>query len=122
MIRFLDSKQKNFNNLFDEYLLSRKKKIQFNSKSVIKIINDVKKNGDKALIRYEKKFNNNKSINLIRKKIKKSIIELDPKIKKSIDIKKYIVSYHLWNNSEIKFGFLLLSTIIYLFFQFFIKN
>ena len=41
MIRFLDSKQKNFNNLFDEYLLSRKKKIQFNSKPQISLDGNV---------------------------------------------------------------------------------
>ena len=43
-------------------LLNRKKKIQLNRLSVTKIIDDVKKNGDKAILKYEKRFSNNKII------------------------------------------------------------
>ena len=46
----------------DAFLLKRKKKLQSSSVSVTKIINDVKRNGDKALLKYEKKFNKNKII------------------------------------------------------------
>jgi histidinol dehydrogenase len=45
--------------ILDNLLLKRKKKIQSNSVSVTNIIKDVKKNGDKALLKYEKKFNKN---------------------------------------------------------------
>ena len=56
-MKILDSKLRNFNKKLDDLLLKRKTKVQMSSVSVIKIINDVKKNGDKALLKYEKKFN-----------------------------------------------------------------
>ena len=40
-------------------LSKRKRKIQSNSVSVSSIIKDVRKNGDKALVKYEKRFNQN---------------------------------------------------------------
>ena len=51
-----------------EFLAYRKKKIQFNSVSVSKIIKDVKKNGDKALLKYERRYNQNKTIVPSKKK------------------------------------------------------
>ena len=54
--------------------------------SVSKIINDVKNNGDRALIKYEKKFNRNKTIAPSFKQISKSISLLDKKVKKAIDL------------------------------------
>ena len=62
-MKILNSKSKNFDKLLDNLLLQRKKKIQSNSVSVTNIIKDVKKNGDKALLKYEKKFNHNYSLN-----------------------------------------------------------
>ena len=74
-----------------EILLNKRKSVQKNQTStVIKIIRKVKKNGDKAVINYEKKFSrikakttkitfSNKEINNISKKT-------DKKIKKSIDL------------------------------------
>ena len=46
---------------------------------------DVKKNGDKALLKYEKKFNKNNVIVPTTKQINKSIKSLDKKVKQSID-------------------------------------
>ena len=43
-------------------LSKRKNKVQLNSVSVTKIIKDVKKNGDKAVLKYEKRFNKNSII------------------------------------------------------------
>ena len=43
MIKILDSKSKNFDTSLERLLSQRKKKIQFNPASVIKIVNDVKK-------------------------------------------------------------------------------
>ncbi|MDA7443377.1 histidinol dehydrogenase [Candidatus Pelagibacter ubique] len=57
MIKILDSKNKNFDKTLDALLSKRKNKVQLNSVSVIKIIKDVKKNGDKAILKYEKRFN-----------------------------------------------------------------
>ena len=49
------------------------------------IVRDVKKNGDKALLKYEKKFNKNNVIVPTTKQINKSIKSLDKKVKQSID-------------------------------------
>ena len=57
MINILDSKIKSFDTSLDKLLSKRKSKVQLNSVSVTKIIKDVKKNGDKALFKYEKRFN-----------------------------------------------------------------
>ena len=56
MLKFLNYNKKNsFKDL--ELILNKRKSTQNNKASVVKkIIFDVKKNGDKAVIRYEKKF------------------------------------------------------------------
>ena len=84
-MKILNSKSKNFNKLLENLLLQRKKKIQSDSVSVTNIIKDVKKNGDKALLKYEKRFNQNNTIIPSSKQIKKSINSLDKKVKKAID-------------------------------------
>ena len=61
-MKILNSNSKNFDKNLDNLLLLRKKKVQSNSVSVSNIIKDVKKNGDKALVKYEKKFNQNNVI------------------------------------------------------------
>ena len=84
-MKTLNSKSKNFDKLLENLLLQRKKKIQSDSVSVTNIIKDVKKNGDKALLKYEKRFNQNNVIIPSSKQIKKSINSLDKKVKKAID-------------------------------------
>ena len=84
-MKTLNSKSKNFDKLLENLLLQRKKKIESNSVSVTNIIKDVKKNGDKALLKYEKRFNQNNIIIPSSKQIKKSINSLDKKVKKAID-------------------------------------
>ena len=86
MIKILDSKKNNFSSSLDNLLLKRKNKIKFKSNIVIKIIRDIKKNGDKALLKYEKKFGKNSIIFLKPKEIQKQIKNLDRKVKKSIDL------------------------------------
>ena len=85
-MRILSSKLRNFSKTLETLLLKRKAKVQINSVSVTKIINDVKKNGDGALLRYEKKFNHNKIIKPNQKNIIKSVKSLDLKVKKAIDL------------------------------------
>ena len=58
----LKSNNKNFDKSLDNLLSKRKKKLKASSVSVTKIINDVKKNGDKAVLKYERKFNKNNII------------------------------------------------------------
>ena len=84
-MKTLNSKSKNFDKLLENLLLQRKNKIQSDSVSVTNIIKDVKKNGDKALLKYEKRFNQNNIIIPSSKQIKKSINSLDKKVKKAID-------------------------------------
>ena len=94
-MKFLSDNNKNFDKILDRLLLQRKKKIQINSVSVSTIIKDVKKKGDKALIKYEKKFNKNKIIVPSYTQISKSIASLDKKVKKAIDLAyKRIHKFH----------------------------
>ena len=86
MIKILDSKIKNFDATLDKLLSKRKNKVQLNSVSVTKIIKDIKKNGDKAVLKYEKRFNKNNIIIPSSKQIAKSIKSLDKKVKKAIDL------------------------------------
>ncbi|MDA9596447.1 histidinol dehydrogenase [Candidatus Pelagibacter sp.] len=85
-MKILNSNSKNFDKTLDSLLLQRKKKVQSNSVSVTSIINDVKKNGDKALLKYEKRFNQNNIIVPTSKQIAKSIKSLDKKVKQAIDL------------------------------------
>ena len=86
MIKILDSKLKNFDVILDRLLSQRRNKIQLKSNLVTKIINDVKKNGDKAILKYERKFNKNNIIIPSSKQISKSITGLEKKIKYAIDL------------------------------------
>ena len=85
-MKFLNAKRNNFQIEINKFLLTRKNKIKLNSGTVSKIIKDVKKNGDKAILKYEKKYNKNSIIVPNQKKIKRLISLLNPKIKKAIDI------------------------------------
>ncbi len=89
ILKYLNGNQRNFENRLRLILRSRKFIQKDVSKSVKNIINSVKKEGDKSLIKFEKKFSNikiknsrlkftNKEIGLISKKI-------DQRLKKSID-------------------------------------
>jgi histidinol dehydrogenase len=85
-MKILNSNNKNFDQNLDNLLLQRKKKVQSNSVSVSSIIKDVRKNGDKALVKYEKRFNKNTIIVPSQKQITNSIKSLDKKVKQAIDI------------------------------------
>ena len=50
-MKILSYNNKNFDKLLESLLLVRKNKVQSNSVSVTKIIKDVKKNGDKAVLK-----------------------------------------------------------------------
>ena len=84
-MKILYSRNKNFDKSLNALLLLRKRKIQLNSVSVTNIIKDVKNNGDKALLKYEKRFNKNKIIYPNLKQIAKLIKSLNPKVKQAID-------------------------------------
>tara|TARA_B100000767_G_scaffold263088_1_gene276420 strand:+ start:1157 stop:2458 length:1302 start_codon:yes stop_codon:yes gene_type:complete len=91
MLKLINSNQKNFLEKLDVILQKRKLKDPSIDSKVKNIIEDVKKNKDLALIKYEKKYSNIKNISL--KNIKFSISEkrkiikkLDKKTKNSIDL------------------------------------
>jgi histidinol dehydrogenase len=83
-----------------EKFLDKRKSIQKNQTGIVsKIINNVKKQGDKAVINYEKKFSRikTKSNKLVfsNKEINKIIKKTDSKTKKSIDLAfKRIKNFH----------------------------
>ena len=94
-MKILDSNKKNFDKTLDFLLLKRKNKIKSNFVSVTNIIKDVKKNGDKAVLKYEKRFNQNNIIVPNSKKISKTIKNLDDAVRKSIDVAfKRIYKFH----------------------------
>ena len=82
----ISSKNRNFDKILDNLLLQRRNKVKSESISVTNIIKDIKKNGDKALLKYEKKYNKNKIIKPNSKQISKSISFLENKVKKAIDL------------------------------------
>jgi histidinol dehydrogenase len=91
MIQYFNGNQKNFSKKLE--LILNKRKIQYskNSKIVNKIVRDVKKFNDKAVIKYEKKFSKlktikNKNIKFSKSEIKKIISKLDNKTKTSLNI------------------------------------
>ena len=96
MLKFLNYNKKNsFKDL--ELILNKRKSTQNNKASVVKkIIFDVKKNGDKAVIRYEKKFSKTtiKSSKIIfsKQEINKIAKKTDKKIKQSIDLAEHLNS------------------------------
>ncbi len=95
-MRILDSNKKNFYTELNKIINRRKTINKSTLKSVEKIINNVRKNKDKALVYYEKKFNSNSKITPNKKEISKAIRLLDPKIKRAIDeTHKRVRDWHL---------------------------
>jgi len=94
-MKILNSNSRMFDRQLDQLLLVRKSKVQSSSISVTNIINDVKINGDKALLKYEKRFNKNSIIVPSSKQISKLIKKLDKKVKQAIDTAyKRIFKFH----------------------------
>ena len=85
-MKALNSNNKNFFKALDKLLLQRKSKTKLSSVSVSNIIKDVKKNGDKAILKYEKRFNQNNILVPSNTNISRSIKSLDKTIKKAIDL------------------------------------
>jgi len=90
MLRYLNGNQKNFQKKL-ELILNKRKYIQKNKANIVKpIIENIKKNGDSALIKYEKKFSKIKkkktTLKFTQKEINKIAKKVDKKLKKSIDI------------------------------------
>ena len=85
MIKILDCKNSNYLSKLKLILEKRRSGNKINTEIVVKIVNDIKKNKTKALLKYEKKFSNNTKIKPTKIEINKAIKSLDPKIKNAID-------------------------------------
>ena len=90
-LNYLNSNKKNFLASLETIINKRRAQNPKNYLLVKKIIQDVKKNKDKALIKYEKKYSKKNKIKTTELKfseieIKKIIKKLDKETKKSIDL------------------------------------
>jgi len=85
MIKIINCSNKNNINKLRSFLELRRAEKGNNLKIVDKIIKDVKKNKNKAVLKYEKRLSKNNKITTSRNEINKSIKLLDPKVKKAID-------------------------------------
>jgi len=85
MIKVINCNNKKYKNKLNLFLDKRRSGKTVDTSIVYKIIKDIKKNKLKALIKYEKKFSNNKKVKPTQREIKQSIKALDPKVKKAID-------------------------------------
>ena len=90
MIKFFNANSKNPIKKLETVLNTRKKKQETHSKIVRQLLLNVKKNGDEAVIRYEKKFSkikrNIKIIKFSKNEINQILKKIDKKLKRSIDI------------------------------------
>ena len=90
MLRYFNADQKNSITKLEFILDSRKSRQQNKSNNVKRILSDVKKFGDKALIKYEKKFSSKKSnsnkIKFSKNEINKISKTINKKLKFSIDL------------------------------------
>ncbi len=86
MIKVISCKKKNYKQELISFLDKRRSGKEVDTSIVPKIIKDIRKNGKKALLKYEKKFSKNTEIVPSKDKVNKAIRELNPKIKKSIDL------------------------------------
>ena len=90
MLKFFNANKKNFSRKLELILDFRKQKQKNKSFIVKKILLDVKNQGDKALIKYEKKFSNIKSkqknIKFSKEEINKITKKVGKNLKRSIDL------------------------------------
>ncbi len=86
MIKVINCKKKNYKREILSFLDKRRSGKEVDTSIVPKIIKDIRKNGKKALLKYEKKFSKNTEVVPSKEKVNKAIRALNPKIKKSIDL------------------------------------
>merc|ERR1712091_525363 len=100
MLKNLNYNQKNSNKILTTFLEKRKSIQKSQTSAVKRIIQNVKKNGDKAVLSYEKKFSKIKihsnKIFFSSKEINKLSKKIDKKLKKTIDLSfNRIKKFHL---------------------------
>ena len=96
MIKQINCNKKDYLDNLTKFLNVRRSSKKPENKIISKILSDIKKNKNKALIKYEKKFSKNSQIKPSIKEINNAIKFLDPKIKKAIDFAlKRIFNFHI---------------------------
>ena len=85
MIKIINYKNKNSSKLLEQFLNKRRIGKKKDTYIVEKIIKDIKKNKNKAVLKYEKRFSKNNKITASKNEINETIKLLDPKVKKAID-------------------------------------
>ena len=95
MIKVINCNRKNYLNNLIKFLDLRRSEKKIENKTISNILKDIKKNKNKSLLKYEKKFSKNSQIKPSIKQINKAIKSLDPKIKRAIDFAyKRILKFH----------------------------
>jgi len=100
MLKFFNANQRNFSKKLELILDARKQKQKNKSLIVKKILVDVKNNGDKAVLKYERKFSNiqlkQKKIKFSKQEINKISKRISKNLKRSIDVAySRIKKFHL---------------------------
>ena len=96
MIKQINCNKKNYLDNLTKFLDVRRSSKKPENKIISKILSDIRKNKNKALLKYEKKFSKNSQIKPSIKEINNAIKFLDPKIKKAIDFAlKRIFNFHI---------------------------
>ena len=90
MIKFFNANKKDSLKKLESFLSLRKSRQRNQSSVVKKILLKVKKNGDKAVLSYEKKFSKIKTLDsrlsFSKKEISTILKKIDKGVKKSIDL------------------------------------
>lgn len=95
MIKIINCNSNNYKKKLITLLEKRRIGKENVSKIVSKILKDIKKNGNKALLKYERKFSKNSNVISTKNEINKAIKKLDPKVRKAIDFAhKQIANFH----------------------------
>jgi len=109
MIKFFNANKKNSLKKLDSFLSLRKSRQRSQSSGVKKILLKVKKNGDKAVLSYEKKFSKVKtsdsSLIFSKKEIDTILKKIDKGVKKSIDIAFSRIKYFHSKQKHLSFKY-----------------
>ena len=105
MIKIFNLKKKNNLRNLESFIEKRRFGKNVDTLIVKKILKDVRKNKNSAVLKYEKKFSSNKKINPSKSEISKSVKSLNPVVKKAIDMSfNRIFKFHkLQKNKNIKY-------------------